>query len=580
MNLKRNLHWIIYILFFSCAKQSSPTGGPKDTIPPVLVEAIPANEATNFKGKSLQLIFNEMIIANNPKEQIIITPTIGKDFDVKTRKNSLILNFDNPLEDSTTYTFNFREAVQDITEKNPARNLQIAISTGAYLDSLSIEGTIYDLQTGKEIKDATVAIHTQNDTFSILKHPAIFFTKTNEKGRFKIDHLKPDIYYLYAMQDKNRNLFADSRTESYGFRAEPIHLTTDTSQLSLELIKLDTRPLKITSTRPFNTFFNIRTSKNLKTFQLSAEDSTEIFYNFGEDQSNIRIYNTLAQRDSMAVHLTAIDSIENKIDTTLYAKFLDREITPEKFNVSISSSSIVADRGLLKATITFNKPVKTINFDSLFFQADSLNKINFTEENLTWDKQHSKLTVTKQMDKKLFAPKPETENQTPQKPAQEKAAPTQKSTPPSQGTPEKQAPKQIVSNQLYAGHAAFISIENDSSRKFTETITPLKTEDLSIIMYDIRTVHKNIIIQLVNKELNVLREFNNKPKGQFEDLSPGEYMVRVIIDRNANKIWDPGNYLLKQEPEPIIYYIGEKGAKSINLKTNWEYELAPMLINL
>ena len=65
MTFTKNLHWFIYIIFlFSCARQSSPTGGPKDTIPPVLVRAIPPNETINLKAKELQLIFSEDIILN------------------------------------------------------------------------------------------------------------------------------------------------------------------------------------------------------------------------------------------------------------------------------------------------------------------------------------------------------------------------------------------------------------------------------------------------------------------------------------------------------------------------------------
>ncbi|HTF28841.1 MAG TPA: Ig-like domain-containing protein, partial [Flavitalea sp.] len=182
MNLNKNLHWFIYIIFLlSCARQSSPTGGPKDTIPPVLVRAIPANEAINFKEKAIELVFSEAVILNAPKEQLIVTPTIGKEYKIVNRKNSIILTFEDPLLDSTTYTFNFRESIQDITEKNPVRNLQLAYSTGDYIDSLSIEGSVYDMLKGKEIKDASVALHVENDTFNILEHPAVYFTKTDEK---------------------------------------------------------------------------------------------------------------------------------------------------------------------------------------------------------------------------------------------------------------------------------------------------------------------------------------------------------------------------------------------------------------
>src|SRR5687768_9267658 len=104
MTFRKNLHWFIYALFtISCAKQSSPTGGPKDTIPPTLIKVIPKNEATNFKGKSIEMLFSEMVVLNNPKEQLIITPSIGKDFELKTKKASVVLDLNSELEDSTTY---------------------------------------------------------------------------------------------------------------------------------------------------------------------------------------------------------------------------------------------------------------------------------------------------------------------------------------------------------------------------------------------------------------------------------------------------------------------------------------------
>jgi hypothetical protein len=563
MNLKQNLHWPIYLLFvISCAKQTSPTGGPKDTIPPILIKAVPPNESINFKERSIELQFSEMVIANNPKEQLIVTPSAGKDFNIKVRKKTVIITFEKPFKDSTTYSFNFRETIQDITEKNPARNLQLAISTGTYIDSLSIQGSIYDLVKGKEIKEATVAIHPRNDTFSILKHPASYFTKTDQKGRFKIDHLRPGVYYIYAMEDKNRNLIADSRTEPYGFLKDSINLTSDTTSISFGLIRLDARPLKLTSARPYNTYFNIRTTKNLKNFTLKAQDNSLLQYSFGEDQANIKLYNTFEDIDSLGVNVIAEDSIGNKLDTLVYAKFSNREVTPEKFDATFKSTTILADKGSLNAVITFSKPISEINFDSLYFQLDSATRIPFGKDDLSWEQTHNTLTINKTLDKKLFILKePEQPGPAPAaKPPATKKAPTRKP------------------NELYAGKASFISIDGDTSKKISQNITPLKTEDLSMIIYEIKTQHKNFIVQLLDKNLSVLKEISNKAKGQFEDLQTGDYMVRVVIDSNKNNSWDPGNYFKRQQPERMIYYKDEKGNMNINLKTNWEYVLSPMLI--
>jgi uncharacterized protein (DUF2141 family) len=560
MNLSKNLHWFIWGLFvLSCARQSSPTGGPKDTIPPTLVRAIPANETTNFKDQQIELEFSEMIITNNPKEQLIITPTVGKDFELKVKKNSIAIELDKPLQENTTYTFNFRESVQDITEKNPARNLQLAFSTGDYVDSLSISGNIYDLIKNNPAKEITVAIHPSNDTFNVLKHPAQYFTKSTDKGQFIIDHLKPAVYYIYAFDDKNRNLIVDTKNESYGFLADSINLSKDTVKIDIGIQKLDARPLKLTSARPYNTYFNIRLSKNLKNVTLSSKGNIDLFYSYGDDQSNVRIYNSFENLDSLAVNLVGTDSVGNKLDSTLYAKFqTTREVTPEKFDVSLKSSSIIGSKGLLKAAITFTKPLKEINFDSLYFQVDSLTKINITQEDIKYDEPTRLLSINKRLDKSFFeVPDPE-ESQKPEK--------------------DTATTKLKKLNTLYAGQATFISVESDSSKTISQAIKPLNAADLSQIEFELKINHTNIIAQLLDKDFKVIQEIAGKRKGAFQDLPAGDYQFRVILDLNNNGVWDAGNIVNKEEPEKLIYSKDETNSQIIRLKANWEIVLPVLLI--
>jgi uncharacterized protein (DUF2141 family) len=570
MNLNKNLHWFICIIFLtSCARQSSPTGGPKDTIPPEFKHSIPPNEAINYKGKELELLFSEQVILNSPKEQLIITPTIGKEYEISARKNAVIISFEDPLRDSTTYTFNFRESIQDITEKNPVENLQVAFSTGSYIDSLSIEGSVFDLIKGKALKETTVALHVENDTFNIFLHPAIYFTKTDEKGKFKISHLKPDNYFIYAFEDKNRNLIVDTRTESYGFLAEYLYLIENLKDISFGLIHLDARELKMTSARPYNTYFNIRTTKNLRTYELSAVDSSDIVTTFGEDQANIRVYKTTDQ-DSLQIKLTAIDSIDNRLDTTLYAKYLTREVTPEDFEFSVPTSSIIAEKGVMDIAIQFTKPVKEINFDSLFFKVDSLTTINFSQKDVNYDPQLRRLTIRKNIDKTLFVTE-ETEKQ------KNPLRGNTRGSPPKTAGPD--AKKQPAFNTFYAGRSAFISVENDSSKRLTQTIKPLREADLSVINIEIKTDEDAFFVELVDNNFKVIKTSRNKRKVRFEDIIPGEYQIRLIIDHNKNGRWDPGNYLKSIEPEKIIYYRGMDGSTVIKgVKANWEIGAGEMFI--
>lgn len=553
--LKYHSFWLISLaLLSSCARQSSPMGGPKDTIPPILIQSVPANESVNFKANQLDLIFSEDVILNAPKEQLIVTPTIGKDYKITSRRNLVRIEFEDPLLDSTTYTFNFRETVQDITEKNPVRNLQLAYSTGTYLDSLSIEGTISEALKGIPVKEATVALHIENDTFNIFEHPATYFTKTDDKGKFKISHLKPDNYFLYAFEDKNRNLIVNSRSEAYGFLRGYQYLLDNIQNKTVSLIRLDAGPLTITSARAYNTYFNIRTSKNLSTFTLTATDSIDFSSSFGEDQANIKIYK-ITELDSIQVHLLALDSIGNTIDTTLYAKFLTREVTPEQFQTKLISSSILAHTGALEATLQFSKPILEINFDSLYFKADSLTQVPITTHDVTWDPLTRTILIKKNLDQKLF-PNGQTDRRGARTTSLPETATLRKGT---------------TINELHFGKGAFISVENDSSDGIIQAIKPATEQELSTINIEIRTNEPSFLVELLDPTFKVVRQVQNSNQVRFSNVTPGNYQIRLVIDINKNGRWDPGNYFSETEAEPIIYYKAADGTTIIKgVKANWE----------
>ena len=128
---------------------------------------------------------------------------------------TIILN--EPLKDSTTYTFNFTEAVKDLTEGNAAENLVVAFSTGDYLDSLMVLGRVEDLLTRAPVEKCIVAIFEISDTLDIFLGTPKYFTKTDEQGRFKIEYLKNENFRIYAFVDHNRNLTAQSSSEKHGF---------------------------------------------------------------------------------------------------------------------------------------------------------------------------------------------------------------------------------------------------------------------------------------------------------------------------------------------------------------------------
>lgn len=571
MKIYKHLHWLVYILFtISCARQTTPTGGPKDSIPPKLILSRPVHEQVNFNGQQVELTFDEALLLNNAKEQIIITPAVGKDFDALVKKNKAVITFKNPLLPNTTYSINFRDAIQDITEKNPVTNLRIAFSTGPYIDSLSIDGNVVNLLEAKEIKDATVALY-ESDTFNIFKHKPSYLTKTNDKGNFQISNLKPGIYYIYALQDNNRNLITDSKSEAYAFKSLPIHLDSNVHNSSLSLVRLDARPLKLTSARPAATYFNIKCSKNLQRYTLKALEGTTPISAFGADHENIRVYNNLEIEDSIGVHFHGEDSLLNKIDTSFYVKFAKRTIKPEAFDATNNGFYISAITGTLHGSFTFNKPITSINTDSIYYSIDSLQRIHVTQADISYDTSNNVLTIHKTVDKALLIKKEVPKNK------QNKPTAIKPSEPPKSKVPttKKLAPPKLVVNQLIIGKAAFVSVEADSSKGLSETLTPLTLETTGMLHVEVKTKEPNYIVDLISKG-HIFQSKINTPKITFVDLPPGDYQIRLTIDKNKDGKWSPGNYYKKEEPEPIIFYRTEKGVNVTNLRAN--YEIGPLLI--
>lgn len=551
---------IVLAALTRCAKQTTPTGGPRDTLPPILLQSIPPDQTTGFKGQRIVLTFDELVALNNPREQLLITPSIGKDFEMTVRKKSAYLELNAELQDSTTYTINFRESVQDITEKNPAPNLQIALSTGSYIDSLSIAGYVYQLLSGTPAENAAVALYVDHDTFDIFTHKPEYLTLCDKNGTFLFQNLRPGEYYIYAFDDKNRNITVDSRSESYGFIQQPLNLRPGHDPfIQIPLVTLDARPLRLISARPYNTYFNIRASKNLNTYNLEAieqEDTLRFHHTYGPDQANIQVYLPQIESDSIALNFTAADSIGNQLDTTLYAKLAPRVATPEPFRVTSEKLQLFPETFTITSTIKANKPVLQFTYDSIVYELDSATTIPLSAEDITLSDQ-TKITLHKILPAEHFT-------------TQTTARATDDFR--SGGTP--QSKSQI--NQLRLGKGAFISIENDSSAATQVKATILRGDNTGTIIAKVQTTEDYYIVRLLNRDYSVNQIAHNQSDVTFRNLPPGDYMISLVIDRNNNRQWDPGSFYRREEPEPVVFYRNDEGTPTISIKANWE--LGPLLI--
>jgi uncharacterized protein (DUF2141 family) len=528
-----------------CATVSSPTGGEKDTIPPHLVSTYPEHKSLNFKGKEIKLTFDEIIKADNLSKQLIIIPKRDNPYKHTIKKNTIILEFGKELEENTTYTFSFREGIKDITENNPAKNVKLAFSTGNYIDSLSIEGVIKDLKTDKPIKEVTVALYRDSDTLNLFTGEPRYFTQTNDEGKYLIENIKNGTYRIYAYQDKNGDLKADPTVDKFGFKEERIQLDSNLNNINVKLLRMDVRQPVVQSSRATGKYFEIKLNKSLKDFYLESNEAKQrIVSNFADENKIVRVYNTFDALDSLQAKFTGIDSLGQKIEQELYIKFTESKKQPEKFTSKNTLGSNLDVDKVLKTEFIFNKPIKHILYDSLFIFYDSLHVDHFTEKDLKWNKTRDRVELKKEINYKILK-----ELELKHK----------------EDTTKSKNPYKPNTFQFIVGKGAFISIEKDSIATSKKSLKTLNEEDYGIIKGKANTKEEAYILQLIDKKNEVIQELVNPITFKFINVPPGEYRLRVIIDKNNNGQWDAGNINLYCEPEPIIFF-----EEPLTIRANWE----------
>lgn len=568
---------LISLIVQQCAKQTAPTGGPKDETPPILLKSTPAHESVKVTKDEIELTFDEFVQLNNARDQIIITPSVGKKFEALAKKNKVILKLNTSLEANTTYNVNFRESIQDLTEKNPA-SVKLAFSTGTYIDSLGVTGRVVDILSEKDASNYIVALALASDTFNIFKHPATWITLTNKQGRFALENLKEGTYFLYAFDDKNKNLIVDSKSEKYAFKSEPITLHTNLDSVKLNSFKMDASAMKLISSRPTFSYYNIRLSKSITDYSLTEpKDSIPIYSMIDTDLTSIKVFNSIGAFDSLQVRLQALDSMQSKIDTLFYLKFNKKESTKDKLTAKIESCNLYEDNSTLKAIVSFSKPMTFFNPDSLYIQVDSVTRTAFAKEDFIWNTSQTQLTISKRLEvasKETVANGVTLPSKTDQRTKSKALDKTGPSEPNSTSLTKEEKPVKLI-NQIILAKGSIISVENDSISKLTSPIKTVRSQDTGIIITKVES-QENFILQLVNKNFLLVEEVVNKKDQRFTNLPAGTYLLRLIIDKNKNGKWDAGDYADKQEPEPIVFYKNPKNIKDINLKANWE--VGPLLV--
>jgi uncharacterized protein (DUF2141 family) len=216
-----------------CGQMAAPMGGPRDSLPPVLVKSNPINEQLNFKETKIVLEFDEYVQLDNAFQNMIVSPLPKRQPVVESKLRVVTVRLRDSLDANTTYTIDFGKSIKDVNEGNIAQNLKYVFSTGNYLDSLTLYGKVVNAETGKPDSTYIVVLHLNSEDSAVIKEFPRYYTPLNKDGVFKFERLPAAEYSIYAMKDEGGQRKYLSNSQAFAFYDERVNTTTQTDSIYL-----------------------------------------------------------------------------------------------------------------------------------------------------------------------------------------------------------------------------------------------------------------------------------------------------------------------------------------------------------
>ena len=547
----------LILMNLNCANQRSPTGGPKDSIPPVLISSIPPNAALNFDNDWIELSFDDDINTTTLKRNLVISPLTELKYTAKTKKNKVRIEFEERLRDSTTYTFNFLQGITDLTEKNPAINLSLALSTGPYIDSLFIKGAVHELYTQLPAPGVLVGLYSYSDSLDLTVDKPLYFSTTNDSGAYVINNIKYGQYKIFAFNDENNDFTFNSESETYGLKSSFILLSSGLDSVNLVINSIDSRPLNFISSRSFGRYYDVRYSKPITFYQLTYLPPYKytFLHQLQDEFTSIRIFPPLdtlynQDRDSSQLIMTVYDTIHQRSFDTLMVKFLSSQRPPTPPTSRISAKAINASQ--YEVSLSFDKPIALFDSLSVLLNTDTLLPVTPIDvDRYHWNYDRTELSFKVSMNWSLLQDSLNHQLQKLHK--QDSMIPDQR----------------VLSLTTIAfDSTCFTDADGLSLSRILIKVTKKETSDFGTLHIKANTAKTSFIIQILDTENKLIAERRNQTTFTVEYLNPGTYNLRVLIDNNLDGVWTVGNFIDDSTPENIYLY-----PKPTKISANWEISI-------
>ena len=521
--MKKHLNVALFtaslLILFSCARQGTPSGGPKDVTPPVFVSSFPDTLAVNVDPniKEIKINFDEYIQLKDYNKNAVISPPFEKNpvvSPITMAEKYVTIKLQESLQPNTTYSFNFGDAIQDYNENNKLKNFNYVFSTGSFIDSLSVKGKVYPVKDFKLPEKVLVGLYKYDENYNDsipLKSKPYYISRVNELGEYELKFLKEGSYKIIAFEDEIENTKFDPAKEKVGFTDKIIDLNTS-QNVDLKLFS-PKKTYRITNLvqkgeghlvlrtvgveEPLKISLKDKTFNTLLVDQHLDKDSVNIWFNPKVDKIQ-------GKSERLAFEIKHKDKIDNQ--TVLYsassqeyeAAYTANKETKFQPNKDFNISGLIPIKSVKKELINVFRDTIPINFD---VEIDPVNKqqLNFKfEKNL---KEKFEINIYPKAIKDIF------------------------------------------------------DVENDTLVYQFNTGT---REDFGNLKFKINNLDPNpIIVQLLknSKDFEVVEEvYSSDREFYFPNILPGEYYLRILVDANKNGVWDSGDFINQLQPESSYIY--------------------------
>lgn len=589
-------------LLTKCASTMTPTGGPKDTIPPVIVYMNPDNFTTmidTLHPPKIYVEFNEYVQIKDQQKELFTSPAMKKTPTVSRRGKGIVIQIKDTLRPNTTYAINFGSSIQDNNESNPLHAMRYVFSTGPEVDSMFMSGYTADSYKADSVSKSFIYFFMADSVeqpkewdSTMFKYKPQVIARAEKNGIFIAQNLKPVPYRIYAFEDTNNNMLYEPAVDQIGF----LDTTYNPSQMPGFSIWYDSLR-HYPSAEPqlyFRMFMDRRFTRHTLSGQERLNRHKAMLY-FGSPNPEV----IKLEFDSIPSDRVIYDPQNANKDTV--ALWFD--IAPEELPDTI------------KGTITYMK------HDSINNLVEGSDKLR-----LAWVKSETK-------EEQKERERQEKEREKAEKAGEEYTPPAEpnpfKLSMPSSGEVNKDKDIELefdfpltrfdstaismrmvregssdttdvefhfiqdtINRRKYRLHAAweqraqynllipsgvFRNVAQEQNDTIKASYTGSDPAQYAIINLTVRSTHPKAkyIVQLTNAQGATQKEIRNVTAGsyKFEYITPGDVMVRVIEDLNANGKWDTGDMVAMRQPERSEIYKSADGVELITTKANWEFDV-------